>query len=94
MEDKMTKIRLTETFKQRLCSDIYLHIKNGHNTFYKLKEIQNLKWTKFEQEQNDCLNKLWQESLKKIKSFFFSIARSIDWLTFPAKLKGNLFFII
>ena len=39
MEDKMTKIRLTETFKQRLCSDIYLHIKNGHNTFYKLKKV-------------------------------------------------------
>ena len=40
MENKMmSKIRLTETFKQRLCADIFLQIKNGHNTFYKLKKV-------------------------------------------------------
>jgi hypothetical protein len=38
MEKTMSKIRLTEIFKERLCEDILQEIKEGNNTFYKLKK--------------------------------------------------------
>ena len=35
----MNKIRLTAVFKERLCCELLQQIKNGNNTFYKLKKI-------------------------------------------------------
>ena len=35
----MNKNKLTAVFKERLCCELLQQIKNGNNTFYKLKKI-------------------------------------------------------